>query len=343
MVMFLLQYPMLLALLVPPSGPATHDIRCRTRQPCASPRMAFEDADDCALPSDGRRMLEVQALERCLTMANLEGQIEEAEEAQDLPRLIMAYEALLELQPPDSPDLREDMAARRALQQLLLESARRELEACRSEDGCALESTRVPSEMAAEFVRGELKRAQRVGEESRKALAMRALDDVRKIRNSIVRLLQLSEDQAKEDADRAKGEQAYLRLVEGQPGWLAGWQLGEATRRRNDARLLRKSVEADLNRLELQLLQGDPSLAFVRDVLRSTRNEWTCSRSDSLWLQEQFDSGALPRDPELLRTLLAQARHDPELVMRLVTQAKDSSGHDIYTRKKNDNSKFSAF
>jgi hypothetical protein len=197
--------------------------------------------------------------------------------------------------------------------------------------------------MAAEFVRGELKRAQRVGEESRKALAMRALDDVRKIRNSIVRLLQLSEDQAKEDADRAKGEQAYLRLVEGQPGWLAGWQLGEATRRRNDARLLRKSVEADLNRLELQLLQGDPSLAFVRDVLRSTRNEWTCTRSDSLWLQEQFDSGALPRDPELLRTLLAQARHDPELVMRLVTQAKDSSGHDIYTRKKNDNSKFSAF
>ena len=93
------------------------------------------------------------------------------------------------------------------------------------------------------------------------------------VRNSVVRLLQLSEERASEDADRAKGEQAYLRLVEGQPGWIAGWQLGEATRRRDDARLLRKSVEADLNRLELQLLQGDPSLAFVREVPRSIRDE----------------------------------------------------------------------
>jgi len=84
-------------------------------------------------------------------------------------------------------------------------------------------------------------------------------------------------------------------------------------------------------------LQGDPSLSFIRDVLRSTRNE-QLSCEQSLWLQEQFDTGALPRDPELLRTLLAQARRDPELVTRLVTQAKDSRGQDIYTRKKNRNS-----
>ena len=134
-------------------------------------------------------------------------------------------------------------------------------------------------------------------------LACVQLDDVRKIRTPIVRLLQLSEDQAAADADKAEGEQAYLRLVEGQPGWIAGWQLGEAKRRRDDARLLRKSIEADLNTLELQLLQGDPSLAFIRLVLRSTRPEVV---SQSLWLQEQFDTGALPRDPELLRTLLAQ-------------------------------------
>jgi hypothetical protein len=41
-------------------------------------------------------------------------------------------------------------------------------------------------------------------------------------------------------------------------------------------------------------------------------------------------------DPELLRTLLAQARRDPELVVRLVTQAKDREGRDIYTRREND-------
>lgn len=288
---------------------------------------------------DDSRALELARLERCLIVANLESKAEAAEEAQDLAGAIEAYEELLTLQPPDSPSLREEDAARRALQQLLLESARREVEAC-GNDGCEAESgPAVPSEVAASFIRSELRRAQEIGEESRKVLAMRALDDVRRIRNTVVRLLQLSEEQAKEDADKAQGEQAYLRLVEGQPGWIAGWQLGEATRRRNDARLLRKSVESDLNRLELQLLQGDPSLAFLRQVLRSTRSE-ELSCSQSLWLQEQFESGALPRDPQLLRTLLAQARRDPELVTRLVTQAKDSRGRDIYTRKKNDSRRF---
>jgi len=334
--------PALLALLLaapvavrPPGGGVA-------RRACVPSATAFDDG--CALPNEERRELELARLERCLTMANLEGQAEEAEAAQDLVSAIEAYEALLAMQPPDSPDLREDVAARRALQQLLLESARRELAECSSE-GCEVDgaAVMVPSEIAANFVKGELKRAQRVGEESRKRLAMRALDDVRKIRTTVVRLLQLSEDMAREDAERAKGEQSYLRLVEGQPGWLAGWQLGEATRRRDDARLLRKSVEADLNRLELQLLQGDPSLAFLREVLRSTRDEATCSCSESLWLQEQFDSGALPRDPELLRTLLAQARRDPEQVTRLVTQAKDHRGRDIYTRRKNDNSRFDVF
>jgi len=313
-----------------------------TRGHCAT-MMAATTEDD--FPGDdtsqARRKLELQRLERCLNIANLESKAEAAEETEDLQAAIEAYEELLALQPPDSPGLREEDAARRALQQLLLESARREVEACGS-DGCVIPEVPVPSEVAASFIRGELKRAQRVGEESRKTLAMRALDDVNKIRTAVVRVLQLSEERAEEDAQKAQSEQAYLRLVEGQPGWLAGWQLGEATRRKNDARLLRKSVEADLNRLELQLLQGDPSLSFIRDVLRSTRNEHI-SCNESLWLQEQFDSGALPKDPELLRTLLAQARRDPELVARLVTQAKDRRGQDIYTRKKNDNSLFDKF
>ena len=109
----------------------------------------------------------------------------------------------------------------------------------------------------------------------------------------------------------------------------------------DDARLLRKSVEADLNRLELQLLQGDPSLAYFRSVLKSTRNEpLPLEETGSLWLQEQYEQGALPRDPELLRTLLGAARHDPEMVVRLVTQAKDPDGKDIYTRRVNDKEKF---
>ena len=35
-------------------------------------------------------------------------------------------------------------------------------------------------------------------------------------------------------------------------------------------------------------------------------------------------------------TLLAQARRDPAMVERLVTQAKDAKGKDIYTRRVND-------
>mmetsp|Transcript_37378 Transcript_37378/g.98874 ORF Transcript_37378/g.98874 Transcript_37378/m.98874 type:complete len:357 (-) Transcript_37378:339-1409(-) len=281
----------------------------------------------------------LELLERCLTLANLESQAEAAEEAQNLAGAIEAYEAILKLSPADAPNLREEDAARRALQQLLLESNRRELAAC-GDDGCALDE----GPPVSSFIKSEIKRAQLMGEEARKVLAMRSLDDVRKIRNSVVQLLQLSEDIAREDAEKARGEQAYLQLVEGTPGFLAGLQFGEATRRRDDARLLRKSVEADLNRLELQLLQGDPSLAFIRQVLRSTRDddmEFACSQS--VWLQEQFETGALPRDPELLRTLLAQARRDPELVARLVTQAKDSRGQDIYTRKKNDKKLFEQF
>ena len=46
-------------------------------------------------------------------------------------------------------------------------------------------------------------------------------------------------------------------------------------------------------------------------------------------------SGALPRDPQLVNSLLEQAKRDPELVRRLVTQAKDVAGKDVYTRVAN--------
>ena len=71
-------------------------------------------------------------------------------------------------------------------------------------------------------------------------------------------------------------------------------------------------------------------------MLGGTSRLPTTEREQGLWLREQFESGALPRDPELLRTLLAQARRDPAMVERLVTQAKDAKGKDIYTRRVND-------
>ena len=324
--------------------PALHRTHSRTR--------AVYACDHVLAADEERRRLEIQRLEACMKVARLEGAAEKAEAEGNLLEAIEAYEELLSLQPPTSPALREEDAARRALQQLLLESARREVEAC-GDEGCATVGPAwegPPSEFietelrrAPEFISGELKKAQQAGEEYRKFAARRSLADVERVRSTVVRLLELTEEQAREAADRAAGEQAYQRLVDGMPGWLPGWQLAEATRRQNDARLLRKSVEADLNRLELQLLQGDPSLAFIREVLKTTRNEPLPLEESSVWLGEQMDAGALPRDPELLRTLMAQARENPEMVKRLITQAKDDQGKDIYTRRENDQGQFKNF
>lgn len=172
-----------------------------------------------------------------------------------------------------------------------------------------------------------------------------------------------------------------------------------------DLRILRKLANADINRLELNLLRGDPLLAAMRDlrkdVLRLATNakaklfdESTAvgrsgsraasgggaragataaggavgapyttsspasSAADSdattvsaatestttalkglpleseqgLWLRAQFEQGAIPRDPLLVLSLLEQAKADPDLFARLVTEAKDANGQDLFTR-----------
>lgn len=280
---------------------------------------------------------DAEAFARNLQLANLEGKAEALAAQGNLQGAVEAFDELLKLQPPTSPELSSAAGARRALQQLLLESMRRELDACGSE-GCnphdrpsLLEQTR--------------NAAQAMGEDTRRRLAQRALEDVSRIRSSVLRLLEEAEAQATSDAEEATSNQAYLRLVEGESGWFAGWQFDEARKRISDIRLLRKNVESDLNQLELQLLRGDPSLTWIRELLSRTRGQpdLPAISKGSVWLQEQIASGALPKDPELLRTLLEQARRDPELVVRLVTLAKDKKGKDIYTRALNDPSNFNEF
>ena len=67
------------------------------------------------------------------------------------------------------------LPSRRA-QELLLESARRELAACDEDEECS------------SFIEGELQRAQKLGEESRKFLAARSLADLGKVRATAVTL-----------------------------------------------------------------------------------------------------------------------------------------------------------
>ena len=119
--------------------------------------------------------------------------------------------------------------------------------------------------------------------------------------------------------------------------------------------MIRKLARADINRFELTLLRGDPLLAFLRDTLdkvlgreevqvpfkrrgparQKPQNVPTgdvAEAGDSeqsqaaFWLREQFERGALPKDPLLVQSLLEQAKRDPQLVARLVSENKDFGG-----------------
>ena len=260
----------LLALLLNGAGASFVDVagagrvRCRSRRalsPAAySPGAAPDDDGVNSDPQQQSASVETLAsLERCMRVANLETEIQVCEEAGDLRGAIAAYTALLAMQPPTAAELSAATSARRALQELLLESAQRELAACEADEACDVGE------------RSFIEQAQRAGEAWRKFASSRALRDVKSVREIVVSLLEETEAQARADADAAAGEQAYERLVEGGTGWLQTMRIDEAQKRMSDARLLRRSMENDLNRLELQLLQGDPTLAFIREVLAGTR------------------------------------------------------------------------
>jgi len=285
-----------------------------------------------AIPAaDGSADEGLPELQRCVLVAELECRAKQCVADGDLAGEAASYRELLSLEPPTAPWLSAATSARRGLQELLLQSAQQELEQC-GEEGCRPD----PGQFG-DHLGPLIQQARRAGEEVRQTLASRSLDDVDRIRSLVVGLLERGESEALADAERAQSAISYTRLVEGDPAIFASWQLEEARRRLADSRLLRKSIENDLNRLELQLLQGDPSLAFLRAVLFSSREAGEMPPPpDSVWLREQLETGALPRDPELLRTLIEQARVNPQLVARLVTQAKDNRGKDMTTRFRND-------
>ena len=232
----------LLALLLNGAGASFVDVagagrvRCRSRRalsPAAySPGAAPDDDGVNSDPQQQSTSVETLAsLERCMRVANLETEIQVCEEAGDLRGAIAAYTALLALQPPTAAELSAATSARRALQELLLESAQRELAACEADEACDVGE------------RSFIEQAQRAGEAWRKFASSRALRDVKSVREIVVSLLEETEAQARADADAAAGEQAYERLVEGGTGWLQTMRIDEARKRMSDARLLRRSME----------------------------------------------------------------------------------------------------
>ena len=114
-----------------------------------------------------------------------------------------------------------------------------------------------------------------------------------------------------------------------------------AARSVDDLRTVKKIARSDFNRLQLSLLRGDPLLAFLRDTLARLRIKLTdepppipAESEQVILLREQFEMGALPRDPLLVRALLEEAQRDPELVSRLVSEAKDVRGVDATERQR---------
>ena len=112
---------------------------------------------------------DAEALRRT-QLANLEGKAE-ALAAQGLQGAVEAFDELLKLQPHIAGAT--GRGARRALQQLLLESMRREL--ARAEARVAIHTT--------EPAGANTQRAQAMGEDTRRRLAQRALEDVSRIRS----------------------------------------------------------------------------------------------------------------------------------------------------------------
>ena len=177
------------------------------------------------------------------TLEELERQAEVCESRGDLRGAADAYEALLTLQPLESLELERETILRRGMQELLLESARRELaeldqvaqvapvaqvaqlassadaEGRRSSpDGAPPPGSSAPPPPS--LLTQARNAAEESWEESRKRLMRRALSDVSRVRESVLGLLDLAASQAEEDGRRARKELVYQRLVEGAPGTL---------------------------------------------------------------------------------------------------------------------------
>eukprot|EP00965_Chrysotila_dentata_P220424 6191763-Pleurochrysis_carterae.AAC.2 len=212
------------------------------------------------------------------------------ESGRDVVGAIYAYEQLLALQPPFSPSLTSALSAKRGMQELVLLSHRRGLEGAR----------RVRRE-----VQSGLRDAARA---SRERITRRALADAEGLRVLVERDIDLFEKVALDALNRS--------LPSLLPRAVA------------DLRQLRKITSADINVLQLQILRGDPTASFLRWMMLR-RSPTKSNRMPSLgeesseeafWLRQQFEAGALPNDPILISSLLAEAKRDPELVTRLITQ-----------------------
>ena len=236
------------------------------------------------------------------------------EASMDIEGAISAYEELLRLEPPFSPSLSPATSAKRGIQELVLYSHRRGLE-------------------DAQQVGKGIRQVAETGVESMQAKALADVEGLRRLVNKDI-----------ESAER------WVIRREQQQRKNGLFSSFVSRRAKTDLRTLRKVATSDINALELQILRGDPTVSLARWALFSAtrkdseeykKTSVSEGSEEAFWLREQFEKGALPRDPVLVRSLLERAKREPELVARLITEAKDTSGMDLYERVTNDVRKFS--
>ncbi|KAL1507652.1 hypothetical protein AB1Y20_007269 [Prymnesium parvum] len=226
---------------------------------------------------------------------------------------IAAYERLLQLEPPLSAGLAPAVAAKRGVQEVILLTHKRGLEGTRA------------------LGRG----LREAGDAGRKRVVARGIDDVEVLRRVVERDLDTVERIARVAARRQRlPPPGWGSAGRGEESETQGMRMSE--RALADVRTLRKIAMGDINRLQMQILRGDPFVAFLRNSLGAARQRRPSPISpnteQALWLREQFEIGALPRDPDLVAALVDQAKRDPELVSRLIKEAKDRRGLDLRTR-----------
>ena len=267
--------------------------------------------------------------------------------ARDIDGSIIAYERLLTLEPASTPGLAPATSAKRGVQELVLLSHKRGLEdtkAVTSGLQRAGESSRQTiTTKAISDVETLRKKVERDTEEVEKFVR-----DVDSFLGSMdADAMAAAADEPSSDSSTDDSEQQSTARKDGQVAdLLERLRYRAVDKSLSDLRVIRKLALQDINRLELTLLRGDPLLAFIRDIFMQkgegeakaeqlfelgalgfdvpdSTDVSGADQGSAAWLREQFVSGALPKDPLLVRSLLEKAKEDPELVARLVRETKN--------------------
>jgi hypothetical protein len=252
------------------------------------------------------------------------------ERTQNIAGAISVYERLLTLEPPSAPGLSRSIAAKRGIQELVLASHRRGIADTNVVSRSMTARAISDSEYLRTVAKNDLTRLE--------DWVLRAAPSLHKARRAAATPI-LRDQHSGRLAEQGQAEAtmaiAGLELIDSikVPARVFRYILFQAARRAlDDIERSRDAVARDVGRLQLSALQGDPLFNFIKGRWGSMSGQLKtvpiAIEDNSLlitWLRDQTDKGALPRDPEMLKTLLVEASNDAQLRSRLIAQATEAT------------------